>query len=288
MTVLIDATPGYVSFNDGDFDTRYKYLRQISNASALTLMRGPTWGVTFVAGSNGSSGAYNFAYDTPARFSTARLSNSGRSIDVGNNTAGTAGTALDLSPSGGISISDPSTGRLLFDPSQPLMHVISEVTGSKSIASANPTGAAVTITTTHDLGTIDQIATDITGAIQMVYADPSTVTFAPVGKAGNDWWQVNGSYIVHWQYGETGVGRAADQVISGKPIKACAWSQMTFRVSTSADSVGVGHLVMDEVTKIFKLFAGGQWNPEGGGSVAAYIRPAYTLNYRLKAVAFSS
>ena len=293
MTVLIDATPSYVSFVDGDFDTRYRYLRKISGANSMGITRGVTWDLyTIVSGISGSSDGWNLNFSCASRkmgSTYPSLSNSTVAIDVGNNTSGTPGTALDISPTAGISISDPSTGRLLFDPSQPLMHVINEVTGSKTISSANPSGSAVSIRTSHNLGAIDPAATDILGAIQMVYDDTTSVSFAPVGKVGNDWWQVNGSYIVHWAFGTVGTGAAKNQVTDGTVQGSlCGISIMTFRVSTSADSVGVGRIIMDEKTDLRRLFAGGQWNPEGGGSVASFIRPAYTLNYRLKAVAFSS
>lgn len=54
MTVLFDATPDYVRFNDGQLSTEYRYLRKISAATSIRLASGPTWQASFTGTGDGA------------------------------------------------------------------------------------------------------------------------------------------------------------------------------------------------------------------------------------------
>lgn len=56
MAVLIDATPSYVSINDGALDTRYRYLRDRDTSSAIALSTGESWGAEFTGATEGLFG----------------------------------------------------------------------------------------------------------------------------------------------------------------------------------------------------------------------------------------
>lgn len=281
MSVLIDATAAFVSLADGKFDTRYRYLKATSSGQPFRVVSGPSWSY------DGTTPRYAIGTVRQVGDVSGWPSNTATNINVGTTVSGTTGKSLDISPTNGILIQDPTTGLKLFDSSMPLLHVINQCNGSQRFETANPTGAAVNITRTVSLSAIDPIATHVLGAVQVAYDTPGSVVGNTVGTAGSDWWFINGSFVMFYEYGEQGVGAASGQVISGRKVRVCSWSQLTFRVSTSADSVGAGFLLMIEQTNLTRLFAGGQWNPEGGGSVGAFVRPACTLYYKLKAVAFS-
>lgn len=269
MTVIFQATPSYVSFNDGNFDTRYRYFRASAESTSFSIVNGATYNVTNQGASNGMFETYN-----NGRNSNSVPANTPQYIDVGSSTT-TTGTSLDITPSG-VTISDPASGRLLFDPSAQQMHVLNEITGSVSFAASN--GNAFAAINTTVLGSCDSSATHVVGAIRTTYS--SSQPTSTTGQAGTDWWFVNGSCLIFMDKGNIGTGNASGQIISSTPVSDVAWSMMTFRVSG-------GQILMDEWTYLYALYAGGQFNPTGGGSVANYIRQAYTLYYQLKAVVFT-
>lgn len=82
MTVLIDATPDYVSINDGALDTRHRYIRRRDVAGAIVLSSGETWGAEFTGSADGVFGVvFGIDKDAPAP-GTAGLS-SGNVTGVG-------------------------------------------------------------------------------------------------------------------------------------------------------------------------------------------------------------
>ena len=66
MTVLFDATPDYVAFNDGNLDTRSRYLQKRAGATNIRLLSGPSWGASFTG--SGAAAFYlafeDWVYDT--------------------------------------------------------------------------------------------------------------------------------------------------------------------------------------------------------------------------------
>lgn len=268
MTVIFDAQPSFVGFNDSNFDSRYKYLRQRSGSSPMSLTRGATWDL----GATGPEPRYQAR--GRAGPSASGPANSSVDIDVGVN-AGSVGASLDLSPLG-IVIKDAATGLLLHDTSVPMMHVLAEFSGSIAIPSANASGSGTSYTLDRTIGTVPAQATDVIGVVRTVYdvGQPTATT------TGTEWWAINGSFVSFCDIGTVGTGAAAGQVTAATGNSLCSWSQMTFLISGTS-------MIMREVTYCRALFAGGQFNPEGGGSVASYIRQPYTLFYKLKAVAFS-
>ena len=270
MTILVDATSSYVSFNDGNFDTRYRYIRKTAPATAFTIVDGTSLDLM--------ADRRNRIYKNGPRDNSAgAISNTATYIDVGTNTGG-AGVALDISPSG-FSIADPSSGRLLFDSSAPLMHVIAPVNGYIDFPQQNPS-ADINYSTTTTIATVDAIATHIIGSINTVYS--GFQSSSTTGNFASDWWTINGTAPTYIQFGEIGTGDAANEIISNKQVNCVAYSSVTFKVVN-------GSVQMTERTSIFRLFNGGQFNPDtnADGSLASYIRQAYRMNYKLKAVAFS-
>lgn len=267
--ILADITGGYASFADGKFDTRYPYFKQISTAGSVGISTGANWSL-----------ADQPVYNRAPRTTSGGPSNSSVFCNV-NSTTATAGASVDISPAG-IVITDPATGLLLFDPSQPVMHVVDSVSGSRTFACPNPSGQAVNTNTSTVIASIDPAATHIIGSIRTSYDVSSygNMETSLTGNAGSDWWSINGSTVLYQEWGEGGTGQAANQVISDKATRVVAQSIVEFVASS-------GSLLLNERTRILALFNGGQWNPATGGAVANYIRSPLVLEYRLKACVFS-
>lgn len=266
MPNLIDATPDYVSLANGKFDTRFRYVRRINSASPVNISTGANWSL-------GDAPLYN-------RFprSDGGPANSVAPIDVSDTTGAGAGS-LDISPTTGIVLRDPTTGRLLFDSNNPIMHIVNNnIEGSRVFPSPNATGAGVNINTLTAIANIDPAATHIIGSVRTAYTLAQATSMT--GSNPNDWWSTNGSFVIYQEWGELGTGNAAGQVISDKAFQVVAQSILEFIASN-------GQLLLNERTFIRPLFNGGQWNPVSGGAVANYVRQDFTLFWKLKAVVFS-
>lgn len=283
MVVLADLQPSFVMFNDGKWDSRQKYLRQLSTTAAFGICNGPT----YTCGGGGTPGgtdvAIDFRYLVGSRdvrdssgFNSAVPTNVRTTIDVGTNTSGAAGASLDIQP-GAMTIQDAATGRLLLDTSIPMLHVLSSLSGSVVLPSRNASGSQAYIDTTFpSLGAIDPAATHIIGAVRVVWDNGSTIYNTTVGADGSTWFFVNGSLVIFFEYGSCGTGQATNQIIDPTRARLASYTQLTFRAASGA-------CLMDENTRIYRLFNGGQPPTD----TAKFSRSGATLYYKLKACVFT-
>lgn len=272
MTILADITPDFVSLNGGNFDTRFRYMRQVTTATPISVVAGPSVRL--------QASRRDIAYKNGPRSVGAVLpTNTAVNVDVGTNSVTPGGTALDLTAGGGIQIKNPLTGLLLFDGSLPMMHTLNRVEGFVDFPARNPS-VSYDYSTDTVLGAIDASATHIVGSINTVYqaVQPSSTT----GNASTDWWTVNGSCPLFHQSGEIGVGQAANEIVSNKYAGIVAWCHVDFNAVA-------GQLVMTERLSIFRVFNGGQFDPvaNNNGSLNSYTRQAFRMNFKLRAVAFT-
>ena len=283
MVVLADLNPSYVTFNDGKWDSRQKYLRQVATTGAFGICAGPTYSCGGGGTPGGTDVAIDFRYLVGSRdvregsgLNSTAPSNSRITINLGTNTSGTTGASLDISP-GSMIIQDAATGRLLLDTSVPTMHVLTSLNSSVVLPARNASGAQSYVDTTFaSLGAIDTSATHIIGAVKVVWDNGSTIYNTTVGVNGDTWYFVNGSLVVFSEYGDAGVGGATNQIIGTQRNRLVSFTQLTFRASG-------GTCLLDESTRIYKLFNGGQPPTD----TAKFSRSGATMYYKLKACVFT-